>query len=83
MLDSYSQTKIMHAWVQVAQDIGVTMQRPCVVFKPDLFQDGDKWIACKGPNIQVGVVGVGNSPDEAMKEFDKAWYAPARVPQKD
>lgn len=50
------------------------MARPSVVYKPTLAQDGDQWCALLGSNIAEGVVGFGPSPDEAMREFDKAWH---------
>lgn len=48
--------------------------RPSVVFKPALMLDGTEWIALYGDDIQVGVVGTGLSPEEAMLDFDKAFY---------
>ena len=47
--------------------------RPCVVFKPRLFPDGDQWCALLGEDLQVGVCGFGDSPADAMYAFDKAW----------
>jgi len=55
-------------------------QRPSVVFKPAIMQDGGKWIALLGENLQVGVVGCGDSPAEAMYDFDKAWNAKTERP---
>lgn len=48
-------------------------QRPCVLFKPRLFRDGDAWCALLGEDLQSGVAGFGSSPAEAMTDFDKAW----------
>ncbi len=47
--------------------------RPCVVFKPELSQDGNAWLAIFG-DLPTGVVGCGNSPAEAMYDFDKKWF---------
>ncbi|HBC9089468.1 TPA: hypothetical protein KE767_004481 [Citrobacter koseri] len=47
--------------------------RPCVVFKPTLSQDGNAWLAVLG-DIPTGVVGCGDSPAEAMYDFDKKWF---------
>lgn len=49
--------------------------RPAVVFKPELFQDGNMWCALLGKDLQSGVAGFGKSPAAAMDEFDKAWNA--------
>lgn len=51
---------------------------PFCCYRPRLTLDGDKWIACFGENIQVGVVGIGDSPYEAEIAFNKAWYAKAK-----
>lgn len=47
--------------------------RPCAVFKPTLSLDGNLWIAIYG-DLPTGVVGTGNSPSEAMHDFDKQWF---------
>lgn len=49
------------------------LRRPCVMFKPRLFIDGDKWCALYGDNLQDGVAGFGDSPENAMWDFDRAW----------
>lgn len=49
------------------------MDLPSVRFRPRLNRDGNKWIAVYGDNLQTGVVGVGESPSEAMFHFDKEW----------
>ena len=56
-------------------------ERPSVLYRPTLYVDGDKWCALFGENIQIGVVGFGASPDEAMRAFDTAWFE--KLPQKD
>lgn len=48
-------------------------QRPSVVFRPKVYIDGNQWCALYGDNLQDGVAGFGDSPDQAMREFDKAW----------
>lgn len=50
--------------------------RPSILFKPDLSLDGDSWCALFGKDLQVGVCAFGSSPDEAMRNFDKAWLKP-------
>ena len=68
------------AWQQAA----AAHERPCVLWKPRLFIDGNQWCALLGENIQEGVVGFGDSPDAAMREFDDAWrkkLAPLPVAQ--
>ena len=47
--------------------------RPSVLFKPVLTLDGNKWCAMYGPDLQVGVAGFGDSPADAMWDFDRQW----------
>jgi hypothetical protein len=54
--------------------VAYEMQRPSVVFKPEVFQDGDAWCCLLGENIQVGVVGFGDTPDKACAAFDQVWH---------
>lgn len=46
---------------------------PSVMFRPKVYIDGNKWCALYGDNLQDGVAGFGDSPQEAMREFDLAW----------
>lgn len=62
--------------VRAHMDEAVNEQyRPSVLYRPKIMLDGNKWIALYGDNIQDGVCGCGDSPDEAMRAFDSAWYA--------
>lgn len=47
--------------------------RPCVLFRPRLFPDGDQWCALLGENLMEGVAGFGKTPYLAMYAFDKAF----------
>ena len=58
------------------QDVAYEMMRPAVIFKPRLSKDGDQWCALFGDNLQVGVSGFGNTPADAMFDFDKNWNKP-------
>ena len=49
------------------------MTAPHVLYKPTLTPDGTKWCALFGENLQEGVAGFGDTPAQAMAEFDKAW----------
>jgi hypothetical protein len=50
-------------------------ERPCVMFKPRLSVDGNQWCALYGENLQDGVAGFGDSPADAMWNFDRNWSA--------
>lgn len=49
-------------------------ERPCVLFRPKVFIDGDQWCALYGENLQEGVSGFGASPAEAAAAFDAEWH---------
>lgn len=57
------------------QTAGYEQQRPSVLMRPAVKVDGDQWCALYGDNLQDGVAGFGDSPDAAMRDFDKAWTA--------
>jgi hypothetical protein len=52
---------------------GCYLNRPCMMWQPKIYLDGNKWCALLGANLQDGVAGFGDSPEEAMKAFDDAW----------
>ena len=58
---------------EAAAIIHGAMTAPHILYKPTLKPDGDKWCALFGANLMVGVAGFGDTPAEAMAEFDKAW----------
>lgn len=53
------------------------LNTPSAIYRPELFQEGNAWCAVFGRDIAVGVVGCGESPQEAMLAFDAAWAAKA------
>ncbi|HYD35907.1 MAG TPA: hypothetical protein VD999_07655 [Vitreimonas sp.] len=69
---------------QAAQEhinAGHELQRPSVVFKPKISLDGAAWCVLYGDNLQDGVAGFGDSPSEAMWDFDKNWHKKLSSPQ--
>lgn len=57
-----------------AVDAANAQTAPSVLFRPKIFQDGDKWCALYGDDLQQGVAGFGESPAQAMYMFDVAWH---------
>lgn len=51
------------------------LQRPSAIYRPGISIDGNQWCALYGDNLQDGVAGFGDSPDLAMRDFDKNWLA--------
>jgi hypothetical protein len=43
-------------------------------FRPVVFRDGDSFCVVFGPNPQAGVFGRGNTPKEAVADWDKKLY---------
>lgn len=67
---------ISHYFMMAAENFRCTLaeyERPSAIYKPKLFIDHGKWCALYGENLQDGVCGFGESPKEAMFDFDKAW----------
>lgn len=48
-------------------------QRPFMLLRPSMMQDGNMWCALYGDNIQDGVAGFGETPEKAAEDFDKNW----------
>lgn len=61
--------------LEAIKEVAYQYERPCVLFKPTLKLDGNKWCALFGDDLAVGVAGFGDSPAEAMFAFDAAWNA--------
>lgn len=48
-------------------------ERPSVLFRPRLSIDENQWCALYGDDLQSGVSGFGDSPQQAMLAFDQEW----------
>lgn len=82
VLDAELQHCVMNAIAHEAcmakvaiQEAAGAYQRPSVLFRPSLSVDGSQWCALYGDNLQDGVAGFGDSPADAMWDFDRAWSA--------
>lgn len=42
--------------------------------RPRISKDGDQWCVLYGENLQEGVAGFGNTPMEAIQDFNSAMY---------
>jgi hypothetical protein len=65
-----------HAIAMVQQDFSIAaaeMQRPSVLYRPSIGMDGNKWCALYGDDLMHGIAGFGDTPAEAMTDFDKNW----------
>jgi hypothetical protein len=67
-LKDYYQERLYHEMQTSIQiDLDLAMFRN---LKPRLFKDGDSWCCLLGENIQEGIAGFGNSPYNAILEFN-------------
>ena len=46
---------------------------PHVLLRPRVYPDGNAWCCLLGDDLMSGVVGFGDTPQEAAKAFDDAW----------
>ena len=58
---------------------------PSAIYRPRIFHDGNAWMAVLGDDIAIGVVGCGDTPEQAFADFDRAWRAtvPSRSPRRE
>lgn len=49
-------------------------QRPFMLLKPKLFMEGNQWAAMYGDEPSLSLLGFGDTPEEAARDFDHAWY---------
>lgn len=50
------------------------LERPSKLLNPVVTLDGDSWIALHGIDLQSGIVGCGDTKEEALLDFDKSFY---------
>jgi hypothetical protein len=64
-------------WSQMAGEsvrvAASSYERPSVLYRPKLSIDGNQWCALYGDNLQDGCAGFGNTPADAMWDFDRNW----------
>ena len=74
---------VSHLLPGLIQDIACSFAehgRPSAVFRPALTCDGSVWTAVYGDLI-TGVIGIGDSPEAAMRDFDIKWTTKVPVSQ--
>lgn len=78
MMNDIDSNQTMLVLTDQSMRTGEELRRPCVLFRPALFIDGDQWCALYGENLQEGVAGFGDTPELAMLDLDlqfKTWNA--------
>jgi hypothetical protein len=70
-------TRNMEAtFAEYMSEIRLQHIRPSVLHRPKVYIDGNRWCALYGENLQDGVAGFGDSPSNAMYDFDAQWNKP-------
>lgn len=77
--DMYQLSRSIETVQNDFQQVAREMMRPSTIYKPELTQDGNAWLAILG-DLPTGVVGCGDSPHEAMLDFDRAFCEKAKTP---
>ena len=49
------------------------VQSASVLYRPRIFPDGDQWCCLLGANLMEGISGFGDTPEQACRDFDKAF----------
>lgn len=62
---------VRFACEQIAE-VAREISRPSYLLRPVISLDGNQWCALYGENLQEGISGFGNTPLEALDNFDKA-----------
>jgi hypothetical protein len=53
---------------------------PSAARRPQLLYRGQLWIAVLGPNVEEGIVGIGQTVEAALRAFDAQYLAGLRPP---
>jgi hypothetical protein len=55
---------------------------PAATLSLTLVKDGNQWCVLYGPDLAVGIAGFGDTPNDAVADFNKNWakqFAPPRM----
>ena len=56
-----------------AELVELERKRPFMLLRPRMFPDGNQWCALYGDNLQEGISGFGDTPEQAAHQFDIEW----------
>ena len=78
MLNDNESAFVRMHMMESMQTVENEMTRPSVLFRPQVIADGDMWCAIyksvETDDLQTGVAAFGATPDEAVRNFDTAWW---------
>ncbi len=86
-LDQVESSQRQHHEEMKHQDVmaGVVEQLEYTLFgmlKPTICRDGNQWCVLYGKDLQEGIAGFGDTPYEAVLDWNSAWRALAKTPPK-
>lgn len=64
-------------WREAGKEANEEQERLYKKFVLKVYPDGDKWCALYGDNLQEGMCGFGNTPAQAVRAFEKAYFISA------
>lgn len=76
MLPDASERRLHQAQMKAARAARTAaeeQQRPFHLLRPRIFPEGNMWCALYGENLQAGVAGFGETPEDAAADFDRNW----------
>lgn len=68
--------------IEAIYDIRHEMTRPSVLYRASVFQDGNMFCCLYGENLQEGLAAYGETPAEAVHNFDFYVWQGRPVPEK-
>ena len=74
MLSQGNDNLVTAEFVEAIQRVSYEWMRPSIIFRPVITLDGDQFCCLLGSNPQEGIAGFGDTPDQACRAFDEAWY---------
>ena len=73
MLTNEDSSWLAHAALNEIQHHYDCLNEPFTQYRPRMFPDGNQWCALYGENLQEGVAGFGDTPADAVTDFNKNW----------
>lgn len=78
MADAQDRRTAQKRMVQAVTRAADESFRPSVLYRPALAPDGNQWCALYGKNLMEGIAGFGDTPELAMRDFDKQFSSANR-----
>lgn len=54
---------------------------PSAIYRPKVFIDGNQWCALYGEDLMSGVAGFGDTPADAVADFNRQWLTGKAPPR--